>query len=246
MSYPFELEVRQEIVKAARLMHSRGLIAGHDGNISVRVGPGKLVCTPSGVNKGFIEEKDLVMVDLDGRLLRGGAEPSSEIRMHLQVYRRRDDVGCVIHAHPPHCVACTLVGIRLTEPVVPEAAFVLGAVPTAPYATPGTEEVPRSIEPYIATCRGILLERHGSLTVGADVREAYNRLEALEHVAQLLFLARNLGDVPPLSPEQVRSLKDVVTARGLPWGYPDSHGAFGLTDDIVRKVLEKLRQENGG
>lgn len=243
MSYPFELAVRQDIVKAARLMHSRGLIAGHDGNISVRVAPTKLVCTPSGVNKGFLEEKDLVLVDLDGRLLRGGAEPSSEIRMHLQVYRRREDVGCVVHAHPPHCVACTLAGIRLTEPVVPEAAFVLGAVPTAPYATPGTDEVPRSIEPFVASCRGILLERHGSLTVGADVREAYNRLEALEHVAQLLFLARNLGDVPPLSPGQIESLKAVVTARGLPWGYPDSQGSPGPTEAIVQKVLERLRNE---
>jgi len=242
MSYPFELEVRQEIVKAARLMHARGLIAGHDGNISVKVAPNKLVCTPSGVNKGFLTEQDLVVVDLEGRKIRGEVEPSSEILMHLLVYQRREDVGCVVHAHPPHCVACTLVGLSLATPQVPEAAFVLGAVPTAPYATPGTNEVPQSIERFVSSCEAILLERHGSITVGRDVTEAYNRLEALEHVAHVLFLARNLGDVQPLNEGQVARLRTSVTSRGIPWKYPERDQlSSSMADTIVQRVLEKLR-----
>ena len=241
MSYPFELEVRQQIVQAARLMHGRGLIAGHDGNISVRVAHNKLVCTPSGVNKGFLTERDLVVVDLEGNRLRGNESPSSEILMHLLVYQHRPDVGCVVHAHPPHCVACTLVGLSLSTPQVPEAAFVLGAVPTARYSTPGTQEVPDSIEPFIAQHEAILMERHGSITFGTSITEAYNRLEALEHVAQVLFLARNLGEVAPLSDDEIGRLKASVTARGIPWRYPADSSGAPLTDLIVQKVLEQLR-----
>jgi L-fuculose-phosphate aldolase len=242
MSYPLEMEVRQEIVKAAILMHARGLIAGQDGNISVRIGPDKIVCTPSGINKGFMTERDLVVVDLDGNKVRGQEGPSSEILMHLLAYRQRQDVGCVIHAHPPHCVACTLVGLSLSSLQLPEAAFILGAVPTAPYATPGTPEVPASIEPFIGRAEAILLERHGSLTVGKNVREAYNRLEALEHVAHVLFLARNLGDVAPLNEQESERLRAIVTARGLPWKYPDSNAPDPfLTDAVVKRVLDKLR-----
>lgn len=243
MSYPFELESRRDMVKAARLMHVRGLISGHDGNISVRLAANKVLCTPTGVNKGFLEEKDLVVVDLSGQLLRGSIPPSSEIKMHLSVYTQREDVRCVIHAHPPHCVAATLVGLSMETAVVPESAFLMGAVPTADYATPGTREVSDSLAPYIADSEAILLARHGSITFGKDVTEAYNRLEALEHVAQVLFLANNLGSVMPLSAGELGRLKESVTSRGLPWRYPDE-GADGsaLADLIVQKVLDRLRK----
>jgi L-fuculose-phosphate aldolase len=243
MSYPFELETREEMVQAAQLMHVRGLISGHDGNISVRVGPDRILCTPSAMNKGFLKERDLVVVDLEGKLQRGKVPPSSEILMHLKVYQERPDVQCVVHAHPPHCVACTLVGISLETAVVPEAAFLMGAVPTAPYATPGTDEVPKSIEPFIGRSEAILLARHGSITFGRTVMEAYNRLEALEHVAQVLFLANNLGQVVPLTDDELGRLHHSVTSRGIPWRYP-TEGAAGeqLVDTIVQKVVEKLRK----
>ncbi len=217
MSYPFELETREEMVQAAQLMHVRGLISGHDGNISVRVGPDRILCTPSAMNKGFLKERDLVVVDLEGKLQRGKV--------------------------PPHCVACTLVGISLETAVVPEAAFLMGAVPTAPYATPGTDEVPKSIEPFIGRSEAILLARHGSITFGRTVMEAYNRLEALEHVAQVLFLANNLGQVVPLTDDELGRLHHSVTSRGIPWRYP-TEGAAGeqLVDTIVQKVVEKLRK----
>ncbi len=244
MSYPFELESRRDTVRAARLMHVRGLISGHDGNISVRLAANKVLCTPTGVNKGFLEEKDLVIVDQSGQLLRGSVPPSSEIQMHLRVYAMREDVKCIIHAHPPHCVAATLVGLSMETAVMPESAYLMGAVPTADYATPGTDEVSNSLDPYIADREAILLARHGSITFGADVTEAYNRLEALEHVAQVLFLANNLGSVMPLSPGELSRLKESVTSRGLPWRYPeDGADGSGLTDLIIEKVLDKLRSD---
>ena len=128
-------------------------------------------------------------------------------------------------------------------PVVPEAAFLMGAVPTAPYSTPGTDEVPDSIKPYIADSEAILLARHGSVTFGGSVTEAYDRLEALEHIAQVLFLAHNLGRVQPLSPEELVRLQESVTSRGLPWRYPTSGPATAdIAETIVQRVLEELRK----
>lgn len=239
-----EENLRREVVTVARLMHDRGYISGYDGNISARLGRGVLLCTPSGVNKAFLDPADLVVLDMAGTRLRGRMEPTSEILMHVIVYEKRPDVQCVIHAHPQHCVACTLTGISLAVPQVPESAFILGAVPTAAYATPGTPEVPDSIRPYVESCDALLLARHGSLTVGRDVREAYDRLEALEHVAKVIFLARNLGDVMPLSADEVARLKASVTSRGIPWKFPESPGLpAGLVDTIVQQVLARLEKK---
>jgi L-fuculose-phosphate aldolase len=242
MSFQDEEKIRQDIVQAARLLHSREYISGFDGNISVRIGRNRLICTPSAVNKGFLEAKDLVVIDLEGNTLRGNQRsPSSEILMHLLVYAERPEIKAVVHAHPPHCVACTLTGINLSLPIVPETAYHIGAVPTAPYATPGTQEVPQSIRPFINESCAILLERHGSLTLGKDLWGAYNRLESLEHVARILYLSRNLGELIPLTPEQVARLRSAVTSRGLPWKFPDD-GQLPpqLVDSIVKRVIEKL------
>jgi len=236
-----EEKLRQEMVLVGSRMHDQGYISGYDGNISVRVGQDRLLCTPSGVNKAFLHPTDIVVIDLKGERLRGKSGPSSEVLMHLEVYSRRTDVACVVHAHPPHAVACTLAGISMSVPQVPETAFILGAVPTAPYATPGTAEVPESIRPFVKSCEALLLARHGALTMGRDLREAYDRLEALEHVAKVLFLARNLGEVPPLTPDEVARLKASVTARGIPWRYPESEAMpSNLVDAIVERVVERL------
>jgi L-fuculose-phosphate aldolase len=236
-----EEKIRQDMVLVARRMHDRGFISGYDGNISVRTGQDRLLCTPSGRNKAFIEATDIVVLDMQGKLLRGKSEPSSEVRMHLAVYKERPEAGCVVHAHPPHAVACTLAGISLAVPQVPETAFILGSVPTAAYATPGTDEVPESIRPFVKSAEAILLARHGAVTVGRDLSEAYDRMEALEHVARVLFLARNLGDLTPLSPAEVARLKESVTSRGIPWRYPESAALpANLVDVIVERVVHKL------
>ena len=234
-------KIRQDMVTVARWMHQRGLVGGMDGNLSVRVGKDRLLATPSGVNKGLLETSDLVMTDFSGNPVRGSGNPSSELMMHLRIYEVRPDVGAVLHAHPPHCVACTLVGLSLTSLVVPELAYSLGAVPTAPYATPGTPEVPASIEPFIANSQAILLARHGVVTFGRDLTEAYNRLEGLEHAARILFLARNLGELVPLDPTEVQRLRESVLARGLSWGFETSAPQRQETvEEIVEMVLKRL------
>lgn len=229
---------REEIVRVSQWLHQRGYIGGMDGNISVRL-QDRLLCTPSGVNKGFLTSQDLVMTDLQGHVVSGKGKPSSELEMHLEVYRQRSDVRAVVHAHPPHCVACTLSEVELTRPVVPELAYTLGAVPTAPYATPGTPEVAASIAPHVAFSQAILLARHGSLTVGSTLIEAYNRLEGLEHAAHILYLARNLGPLVPLAQSEVHRLRLSVESRGLPWGYAGQEDD-ALTQRLVEEVLRRM------
>lgn len=238
-----EGELRQEVTNVCKLMHGRGLISAYDGNISVRLGPGRFLMTPSGVNKAFMQASDLVVMDAQGRTLRGGARPSSEYRMHLAIYEARADLGCVIHAHPPHCIACTLTGIPMDSLVLPETAFVLGAVATIPYETPGTDAFAAALLPHLPNRSALLLERHGSVTLGEDLWEAYNRLESLEHVAKVLFISRGLGELRPLEPGQVAALRAEVVSRGLPWQYSGGAGASAeLVDAIADKVLERLKR----
>lgn len=232
-------KLRDEMVAVARLMHQRGLVGGMDGNLSARVGRDRVLCTPSGSNKGFLRPQDLLLVDLDGTPLRRGTSPSSEILMHLKAYEKRSDVAAVVHAHPPHAVACTLVGITLTDVVVPELAFSLGAVPTAAYATPGTPEVAQSLEPHIERSDAILLARHGAMTVGKDLWQAYNRMEGLEHAAHILFLARNLGDLVPLGQGELQRLRDSVEARGIPWKM-DVGAEGGFPSDLMQAIIEQV------
>jgi len=238
-----EGELRQEVTNVCRLMHGRGLISAYDGNISVRMGPTRILVTPSGINKAFMQASDLVVMDPLGRTRPGGARPSSEYRMHLAVYEARDDIGCVIHAHPPHCIACTLAGILMDSVVLPETAFVLGAVATIPYETPGTDAFADALLPHLSNRSALLLERHGSVTLGADLWEAYNRLEALEHVARVLFISRGLGELRPLEPAQVAALRTEVLSRGLPWQYSGEAAVpSDLVDAIAEKVLDRLKK----
>jgi len=238
-----EGELRQEVTDVCRLMHGRGLISACDGNISVRLGPGRYLMTPTGVNKAFMQASDPVVMDSHGRTLRGGASPSSEYRMHLAIYEAREDVGCVIHAHPPHCIACTLTGIPMDTVVLPETAFLLGAVATVPYETPGTDAFAAALLPHVPNRSALLLERHGSVTLGADLWEAYNRLEALEHVARVLFISRGLGELRPLEPAQVAALRTEVLSRGLPWRFSGEAAVpADLVDAIAERVLAKLKR----
>ncbi len=189
-----EQSLRLEIIKVCRKLESKGLIAASDGNVSCRLGQDCMLITPSGVSKGEMEPEDLARTCMQGNLLEGRIRPSSEIRMHLLVYRERPDVMAIVHAHPPLATAFTLAGFPFNSKVLPEVWLMLGKVPVAAYATPSTDEVPRSISPYIADSRAILLRRHGALTFGASVTEACMRMEKLEHCAKILFYASMLED----------------------------------------------------
>jgi L-fuculose-phosphate aldolase len=162
------------------------------------------------VNKGIMEADQVLTVDLTGSVIAGAGKPSSEIQMHLLAYRLRADVKAVVHAHLPYATACTLAGIDLLEPILPEVVITLGGIPTAPYATPGTQEVPEAIRSYVQEYDAILLARHGAMTVGRDVVDAYNKMEKLEHTARVVLAARLQGPLPPLSAAEVEKLRRIA------------------------------------
>ena len=201
-----ETPLKQEIVRVCRMLHRKNYLAATDGNVSVRLGDRVLV-TPSGVHKGLMEANQVITVDLTGRVLRGEGRPTSEIRMHLLAYELRPDVGAVVHAHLPYATACTLAGIDLLEPILPEVVITLGGIPTAPYATPGSAAVPEAIREFLREYDAILLSRHGAMTVGRDVTDAYNKMEKLEHTARVVLAARLQGPVSPLPAAEVEKLR---------------------------------------
>ena len=188
-----EEALRQEIVKAGRLLYDRGLIVARDGNISARLTEELVITTPSGACKGMLEPEDMVLVDMEGRVRGGKRGPSTELQMHLAVYKQRPDVQAVVHAHPPIAIACTLAGVRMDECILPEVALTLGAVPTAPFAAAGTPEMYEAIAPLLPGHNAILLAYHGALTLGDSVMRAYMRMEQVEHTARILLAARQLG-----------------------------------------------------
>ncbi|MCI0477543.1 MAG: class II aldolase/adducin family protein [Anaerolineales bacterium] len=215
-----EHELRQRIVEIGKLMHQKNFVAAGDGNISARLDHERLLVTPSGYSKGFLDPEQLIVVDLNGEKIAPAfgkwrdLKPSSEIRLHLECYRQRADVRAVIHAHPPNAIACTLAGISLAKCVLPEVVYDLGTIPTAPYATPTSAEGPIVVRELIKKYDALMLDRHGSVTVGADVWEAYMRLERVEHSAQVTLAAQQaLGKpVSALSDDAIYKLVEMRRA----------------------------------
>lgn len=205
---------RVEIARVCALMYERGYIVAADGNVSVRLGANRLAVTPSGAHKGRLRPADLVITDAEGSPLRGG-RPSSEMRMHVEVYRRRTDVNAVVHAHPPHVLAFSVAGKTLGQCILPESILSLGRIVHAGYATPTTEEVPCLIAEQICGHNALILDRHGTLTVGEDLTLAFGRLETLEHTARISWLAQALGPVRPLPPDEVERIRTLAKGLGL-------------------------------
>ncbi len=198
--------ILQELIQIGKKMYEKQYIVATEGNLSCRIDQDQILTTASGACKGELSEDDLVFVDMDGRPVRGNRKPSTEIAMHLEVYRQREDVKAVVHAHPPYTLALVLSGVRLDQPFLPESALILGAVPVIPYARPSTMEVPESIRPFINKTDVMVLDRHGSLTVGKSLREAFYKLEFLEHDSKILWLARQSGPVSPMDTAETGEL----------------------------------------
>jgi L-fuculose-phosphate aldolase len=209
---PSEAALRRTLVEVCRALHARDLIGAGEGNVSCRLGPGRLLVTPAGASKALLRPADLVVVDLAGARLRGRGRPSSELRMHLAAYAARPDVQAAVHAHPLTAVALTVAGLPPPNDVMPEASVVLGEVAVAPFAIPGTDEVPRALAPLLARHEVVLLERHGALALGRTLGEALGRMETLERVSRVALLARLAGRCEPLGPEAVAK---VLAAAGV-------------------------------
>jgi L-fuculose-phosphate aldolase len=210
-------DIRAEIVRVGQLMHQKGFIVASDGNISVRLGADRVLATPSGRHKGFLRPDELITTDMDGRPINPppGLEPTSEMPMHLEIYRQRPQVAAVVHAHLPLAVALSIAGIRLDEPFLPEAVITLGPIPTTEYAIPSSLENVTAIRDLIGQHDAIVLRRHGAITVGSDPFDAYMRMEAVEHKAHIVLLLRLLGQGEPLSSGQVASLLELRRRLGL-------------------------------
>jgi L-fuculose-phosphate aldolase len=211
--------IRGDIVEIGRRLYAKGLIAGNEGNVSVRDG-GRLYVTPGGVCKGFLAPDEIVTTDLEGHPERGG-HASSEIQMHVAVYRRRADVRAVVHAHPPAATGFAVAGLPLDRPVLAEPVVTLGPVPLVPFGTPSTSDLAERVAAAIPTAQALLLANHGALTVGETLWRAWERMETLEQFARIALVARLLGSPNELSLEAVSALEAL---RG-PAGYPLPPGA---------------------
>ena len=192
-------KVKQPIIEVGRRMYARGMVAANDGNISVRLEGGLFAVTATGVSKGFLTPDDVVVVDVQGKRIQGTKRATSEVKLHLFAFDKRPDVGACCHAHPPYATAFAVSDRRLPRNLLPEVILTVGGeIPVAPYATPSTQELAASIADHVADAEAFLLANHGALTLGADLQQAYHRLETLEHYARIAWLALTLGEARPL------------------------------------------------
>lgn len=201
----------QALIRAGARLDALGLVPARDGNLSARLGNGALV-TQSATRKGELTPEDLVVVDAAGQPLETAGRPSTELGLHLALYRLRPDVHAVVHAHPPIATGFACAGRDLTRPLMPEAVVHLGPVPLVPYATPGTSALEAAAGPAAAKSKGFLLANHGAVTVGATVDEALERMETLEHLARITLVANLLGGAIPLRDEDLTPLLALARA----------------------------------
>ncbi len=259
-----EYEIKKQICDIGKRIYDRGMVAANDGNISVKISDNEFLCTPTGVSKGFMTPEYICKVDADGNVIQAnkGFKPSSEIKMHMRVYKERPDVQAVVHAHPIYATSFAIAGIPLTQPIMPEAVIALGCVPIAEYGTPSTHEIPDAVSKYLQYYDAVLLENHGALAYSDSLLAAYHKMESLEFYAELLFLSKQLGGPQELSKERVEKLYEIRRQFGMKGkhpadvcpnaqaGLPSCHGCGGscscggsdndLVSEITKKVIAAL------
>ena len=247
-----EDEHRREICTAGRWIHGRGFVASTDGNISVRLDSRRILTSPTVISKGLMSPDDMVVTDLQGRKLAGRREPSSEMGMHLLIYRRRPDINAVCHAHPPIATAHAAAGLPLNKALLSEIVISLGCVPVAHYGTPGTPELSDALEPLVQNYDAVLLANHGVVTCGADLLTAFFRMETVEHFAQVSLATQMLGKQVLLSGRDVEKLLAARVRYGTTTAAPvnsdcpvtsDNIGRGSDRISVTREELEALIEE---
>ncbi len=203
---PDQAQHRADVIQFGRLLHQKGYVAATDGNITVRLDSNSILSTPTGMSKGLMEPDDLVVVDLEGRKISGRRSVSTEIGMHLLIYRLRPDIRGIVHAHPTTATGYAAAGIPLNKALVSEVVLSLGSIPLARYGTPGTPELTDALEPLVADHDAILMANHGVVTYGDTLLRAYMRMETVEHFAKIALVTHLLGQQQPLSDEAVEKL----------------------------------------
>ena len=248
MKSPFE--IKKEICEVGLKLWQKGFVAANDGNISVKISDNEYYCTPTGVSKASLTPDMIIKVDKDGKKLEGKLNPSSEIKMHMRVYRERPDVTAVVHAHPPVATAFTVADIDLDQYILPEAVLTIGDVPTCDYGTPSTMEIPDSLDPDLQNHDAFLLRNHGALTVGCTLQKAFFVIEEVEFNAVICKHAMDLGAVHEISNDQLKKLMDLRKKMNLPGRHPGidygeetsscNCGKEELVAEITRRVLAAL------
>ena len=208
-------QIKRDIIEVGRRLYEKGYVVSNDGNISARISEDRIVITPSGLCKGTLSLEDLCICDMDGNKVSGLLRPSSEVVMHIFLYRERPDIQAIVHAHPPTATGFSVAGIPLTECVLPKVIVGVGSIPIARYGTPGGVDIAEPIRQYVKDYDAYLLENHGATTVGTGVMNAYFKMETMEHFARILLVARQLGGVNVLDAEQVDKLVQIRERMGL-------------------------------
>jgi len=201
-----EDQVRAEIARYCHLIYEKGYVASTDGNVSVRLADGSIMCTPTMCNKGFVKPEDMVIIDIKGNKLKGERKQSSEMAMHLLIYEMRPDTHAVVHAHPPCATAYAAAGIPLNKALISEVVLALGCIPLAEYGTPGTPELTNQLRPFVENFDALLMANHGVVTYGVNIEDAFNRMDTVEHFAKISIYTRILGRERLLSSEDVEKL----------------------------------------
>jgi L-fuculose-phosphate aldolase len=204
-----ERQYREQIVRYGRVLHERGFVAATDGNLSVRLDQNRILATPTCMSKGEMRPADLVIVDREGRLLAGRRRVSSEIAMHLLIYRLRPEVNGIVHAHPPTATGFAAAGVALNQPLVCEVVIGLGSIPLAKYGTPGTPELTDALAPLVPNYDALLMSNHGVVTYGTDLSQAFMKMETVEHFARIALVTHQLGHQQPLGPADLEKLVGV-------------------------------------
>lgn len=264
-----EYEIKKEMCEIGKRVYMRGMVAANDGNFSVKLNDHEFLCTPTGVSKGFMTPEYICKVDENGDVIQAnkGFKPSSEIKMHMRVYKERPDVNAVVHAHPLYATTFAICGIPLTDPIMPEAVIALGCVPIAKYGRPSTMEIPDAVSEYLQYFDAVLLENHGALSYSDSLLNAYHKMESVEFYARLLYQSRMLGEPQKFSPQQVEDLYEIRRQFGMKGkhpanlcpnakaGKPSCHSCSGscknaapapaaddadLVASITKKVMEQL------
>jgi L-fuculose-phosphate aldolase len=238
-------KLKEDLCEAGRRLYANGFIAAMEGNLSIRVGENEVIGTPAGVCKGYLSPDMLVTCDMDGKEISSG-RISTEIQMHLTVYRARPDVKAVVHAHPPKCTGFAVAGVPLNRAVLAEVVVTLGCIPLADYATPSTKELAESVDRLVRMSDGVLLSNHGALTVGRDIFDAYYKMEVIEHFAEITLISRQLGGERLLPRKEVSRLLDlrqkVYRLEGPPGGdaCPVPAEAGGNGDEMIQLTRGEL------
>jgi len=246
-----EFQLKEQMCEIGRRIWLKGFCAGNEGNHSFRLSENRVLCTPTGISKGFLKPDDICTVDLEGKQITGKRKRTSEILLHLAIYKARPDVKAVVHSHPPHATAFAVAGVDLPTCIHPEAEVFLGAVKTAKYVTPGDTRLGESILPYVKDSNTILLQNHGTVTFDKDLEGAYYKLEIVDAYARILILAKQVGSIRPLDANEMKELLDLKVRFGLEEPRLKDAGGFSCNTDFISRVGDvatkgKMATSTGG